>query len=124
MSLQCHIGFVALQFCAVATVFAETLLERHARDLATNPPDLYFRLVTPNTLHRFHMGERISITLEFSGGSPEKYKLNGATYDRSGRLPTEEFILDREDVTDPYQDYFGVGVLGSIAGGIRGNPVL
>ena len=70
------------------------------------------------------LGERIPITLEFSSGSPDKYKLNGATYDRSGRLPTQEFIPDREDVTDPYQDYLGSGVLGGIAGGLRGYPVL
>jgi hypothetical protein len=68
------------------------------------------------------MGELIPITLEFSSGSPDKYRLNGATYDRSGRLPTEEFVTERDDITDPYVDYFGV--MGGFAGGLRGYPVL
>src|ERR1700681_2445053 len=102
MRLQCQIefGFLALQICLIRPMWAETFNERHARDLATNPTDLYFQLGTPGTELRFEMGERIPINLEFSSSSPEKYKLNGATYDRSGRLPTEEFVLDREDVTD------------------------
>jgi hypothetical protein len=71
----------------------------------------------------FHIGERIPLTLAFSSDTPAKYKLNAASYDRSGRLPTEEFVMEKE-VTDPYLDYFGAGVLGGLAGGIRGYPVL
>jgi hypothetical protein len=70
------------------------------------------------------MGERIPIALEFSSSSPNKHKLNAANYDRSGRLPTEEFVVERDDVVDPYQDYFNIGVLGELAGGIRINPIL
>jgi hypothetical protein len=32
--------------------------------------------------------------------------------------------MDREDVVDPYLDYFATGVLGGMAGGLRGYPVL
>jgi hypothetical protein len=32
--------------------------------------------------------------------------------------------MDREDVVDPYLDYFAAGVLGGMAGGLRGYPVL
>lgn len=96
---------------------------RHQRDLSSNPSDLHFRLVTDG-VKTFHRGERIPLVLEFWSDSPEKYQLNDASYDRSGRLPTEEFVLDRNDVVDPYADYFFTGVLGGIGGGLRGNPVL
>jgi hypothetical protein len=65
---------------------------RHRRDLAANPGDLHFRL----SLQRgsavdaaaFHIGERIPLTLEFWSDSLNKFELQAATYDRSGRLPT------------------------------------
>lgn len=103
---------------------AESFESRHARDVSSNPSDLHFRLGTEDGTRRFHRGERIPITLEFWSDSPEKYKLDGATYDRSGRLPTEEFVLDRNDAVDPYADYFLTGVMGGLAGGLRGYPVL
>jgi hypothetical protein len=97
--------------------------ERYREARAANPPDLHFVLRT-TTPAQFHPGERIPLTLEFSSTAAEKYRLNGATYDRSGRLPTEEFALDRDDVADPLIDYFGSGVIGGIAGGIRGYVAL
>ncbi|MGA2144201.1 MAG: hypothetical protein ABSH49_04480 [Bryobacteraceae bacterium] len=120
-----RLAFAALAIQSLAApLFGADFDSRHARDLAGNPADLYFQLDTASGQHSFQIGERIPLTLAFSSDSIEKYKLNGATYDRSGRLPTEEFVLDREDVTDPYQDYFGAGVLGWLAGGLRGYPVL
>ncbi len=105
-------------------LLAEDFESHHARDAAGDPTDLHFRLDTADGKRSFHIGERIPLRLQFSSDSPEKYKLNGATYDRSGRLPTEEFVLEREDVTDPFQDYYGSGVLGWIGGGLRVDPVL
>lgn len=96
---------------------------RHAGDLAGNPSDLHFRLDTLSGQRAFHKGERIPLTLAFSSDTPAKYKLNAARYDRSVRLPTEEFVMEQE-AADPYLDYFGAGVLGGLAGGIRGYPVL
>jgi hypothetical protein len=73
--------------------------------------------------HAFHIGERIPIILAFSSDMPDKYKLDGGTYDRGGRLGTEEFVMEKE-ATDPYIDYFGSGVLGGEMGGRRTTPVL
>ncbi len=114
---------LAVLFLSVLPLGAETFVEQHARDVATNPADIRFLLTTGGP-SRFHSGERIPISLEFSSTSHEKYKLNGASYDRSGRLPTEEFVLERADIVDPFEDYFGIGVLGGIGGGLRGYPVL
>jgi hypothetical protein len=81
-------------------------------------------LETAGGQRTFRLGERIPLTLSFSSDTPEKYKLNGATYDRSGRLPTEEFVLDRDDVADPSEEYFGTGVMSWLGGGLRTSPVL
>ena len=105
-------------------VFGQSFNQRNVRDVAGNPTDLHFGLDTVDGQRAFRIGERIPLTLRFSSDSPGKYKLNGSTYDRSGRLPTEEFVLEREDIVDPYQDYFGTAVLGGLAGGLRGYPVL
>ncbi len=113
---------------AVSTLFVQqsisqpTFEERYRQSRAANPDDLEFSLLAAG--HRFHPGEIIRLTLQFSSTSPNKYLLNGATYDRSGRLPTEEFVLDRTDVPDPLSDYFGSGVMGGLGGGLRSQPVL
>ncbi|HTR34399.1 MAG TPA: hypothetical protein VMH80_00760 [Bryobacteraceae bacterium] len=119
-------GFLGVLIAVVLRppVHAQSFDIRHQRDLSSNPGDLHFRLATADGVTTFHRGERIPLTLEFWSDSPDKYKLNGATYDRGGRLPTEEFVLDRNDVVDPYADYFSTGVLGGLAGGLRTYPVL
>ena len=98
--------------------------ERHKLDSAANPPDLRFVLRTTISQTQFHSGERIPITLEFSSGATDKYRLDAATYDRSGRLPNEEFVMERHDVVDPLTDFFNSGVMGWLGGGLRGTPVL
>ena len=127
-------GMTRVLICTMALLAAPLLFAqappaaafdvRHRLDFAANPPDLTFTLRTTSGQKEFHPGERIPITLEFSSSTTDKYRLNGATYDRSGRLPTEEFVMDRRDAVDPLVDYFGSGVMGGAAGGIRGEPVL
>jgi hypothetical protein len=121
MRLSCWIAFTVIP---IAVLRAETFDERHVRDLAAGPGDLQFRLSVAAPGGPFHAGERIPIALEFSSSSPEKYRLDGATYDRSGRLRSEEFVLERTDVVDPFQDYFRSSLFGGIGGGLRNSPVL
>lgn len=99
---------------------------RHAQDQSTsNPADLHFHIGVAGEPRRFHIGERIPLALSFSSDTPKKYQLNGATYDRSGRMHTEEFIAERDSgFHDPYRDYFGLGLLGYIGGGLRNDPLL
>src|ERR1700752_2820264 len=73
---------------------------------------------------QFRPGEIIPIELEFSSATPKRFTVDGATYDRSGRLTIDEFVIDRiDDVSDPMVDYFG-SIGGYIGGGIRGMGVL
>jgi hypothetical protein len=69
---------------------------------------------------QFRPGEVIPIELEFSSAIPKRFVVDGATYDRSGRLTMDEFRVDPADaVTDPMLDYFS-SIGGSIGGGLRG----
>ena len=73
---------------------------------------------------RFHTGEIIPIELVFTSQSPNRFVLDSATYDRSGRLTLDEFHVEPIDrVSDPLLDYFAAAA-GFIGGGIRGMPVL
>ena len=72
---------------------------------------------------QFRPGEAIPVELEFTSATTGRYSVDGATYDRSGRLTIDEFVIDRiDEVSDPLLDFFGSG--GGIGGGIRGIGVL
>ena len=93
-----------------------------AQAAATAPVTLTLRL--PDARHQFRPGQIIPIELEFDSATPKRFAVDGATYDRSGRLTIDEFAIDRiDDVSDPMLDYFG-SIGGSIGGGIRGIGVL
>lgn len=73
---------------------------------------------------QFRPGEAIAVELAFSSATAKRFTVDGATYDRSGRLTIDEFVIDRvDDVSDPMLDYFG-SIGGYIGGGIRGIGVL
>jgi hypothetical protein len=73
---------------------------------------------------QFRPGEIIPIELEFNSSVPERFVVDGATYDRSGRLTIDEFRIEPNDaVTDPMLDYFA-SLGGSIGGGLRTMGVL
>lgn len=89
---------------------------------ATAPVTLTLRLADQR--RQFRPGEVIAIELHFSSAAAKRFSVDGATYDRSGRLTIDEFLIDRiDDVWDPMLDYFG-SIGGSIGGGIRGIGVL
>ena len=82
------------------------------------------RLRLADDRRQFRPGEVIPVELEFNSTIPKRFTVDGATYDRSGRLTIDEFTIDRiDDVTDPALDYFG-SVGGYIGGGLRNIGVL
>ena len=73
---------------------------------------------------QFRPGEIIPIELEFRSATPKRFAVDGATYDRSGRLMIDELVVDPiDDVSDPMLDYFGSSG-GFIGGGLRSIGVL
>ena len=91
---------------------------------AKNPEGLLFTVRLKDDKKQFQMGELIPLELSFSSSKPETFTLDAATYDRSGRLFCDGFVLDRRDgVIDPLADYFhSAGFM--MIGGLRSIPVL
>ena len=64
----------------------------------------------------FHIGETIPLRLAFSSSVKDRYQINMAQYDRSGRMDYEHFNLSpAEGAVDPLE-----GHLGGIGGGLTG----
>lgn len=90
---------------------------------AANPPDLRFEVRFGGGESTFVQGELIPLELVYSSSTPERYELDAATYDRSGRLHSERFEIEPErGAVDPLRDYFSSGLF--TMGGIRSVPVL
>jgi hypothetical protein len=69
---------------------------------------------------QFRTGEIIPIELTFESALRGRFVVDGATYDRSGRLTIDEFHLSPlSEVTDPMLDYLGTmsGIIGGVSGG-------
>jgi hypothetical protein len=55
----------------------------------------------------FHQGELIPLTLSFTSKNANRYQINMAGYDRSGRINYEKFLVTPTDGTkDPLVTYF------------------
>lgn len=109
---------------APASAAAEEIPEvaEHRRLVGQNPDGLTFTISLPDGT-RFRQGERISVELAFSSSLPDTFKLNGALYDRSGRLKVDEYRVFPAGTSDPLADYFGTET-GFAGGGLRTMPVL
>ncbi len=92
---------------------------------AENPAGLIFIVQLKDKGTQFHQGEIIRLELSFSSSIARRFVLDNASYDRSGRLAIDTFVLDRRDSTvDPLYDYFNSGLFGFMGGGLRGMPEL
>jgi len=86
-------------------------------------PPVTLILRTSQDRHTFHPGEIIPIELEFSSAIKGRYVVDGATYDRSGRLTIDTYRVSPDrGVVDPLLDYLAFGSF--MGGGIRGMGVL
>lgn len=61
----------------------------------------------------FHVGERIPLELRFTSDSLNRYEINLARFDRSGRMQSEQFdVYPKTGWTDPLAAYFANGYAG------------
>ncbi len=59
----------------------------------------------------FHIGERISLQLDFTAAADAHLGVTTASYDRGGRLNIESFeVSPTSGFTDPWAAYFNAGV--------------
>jgi hypothetical protein len=65
------------------------------------------QLIISSKSAQFYAGEIIPLDLVFSSSVPQRYEINNASYDRSGRMGYEQFIVEPKDATrDPLYLYF------------------
>jgi hypothetical protein len=109
----------------LAGVLAGLVLASQTVVAAAQTPDtVTLTLRLAGDRRQFRPGETIPIELVFDSRAPKRYVVDGATYDRSGRLTIDEFRLSPMSlVTDPMLDYFAV-VGGYLGGGLRSTGTL
>src|SRR5262249_58193483 len=74
------------------------------------PPDVRLQLQTDSAKTKFQIGEMIPLKLSFTSSSHKKYQINMATYDRSGRMSYETFLVEPgAGWSDPLRRYFAYG---------------
>jgi hypothetical protein len=89
-----------------------------------NPAALSFTVRFANGKTTFQQGEIIPLELAFSSSKPGAFSIDSASYDRSGRLFIDTFVVDaKTGVTDPLMEYFRAQDF-FMMGGLRGYPEL
>ena len=71
----------------------DAFLREHDDDKAKDPKELSFTLRLKNNRKQFQLGEIIPLELSFASSKPNAYTLDAATYDRSGRLHSDYFVI-------------------------------
>ena len=103
----------------------DAFLRQHSERRAKNPEAVSFTVRLKDDQKQFQIGEVITLELSFASSKPEAYRLDAATYDRSGRLHSDGFAVDpRDAVADPLEDYFGQDLGLFMMGGLRSIPDL
>src|SRR5262245_11966819 len=96
----------------------DAFVARNREAVRKNPEGVSFTLSLEEDKIQFKPGEIIRVEFSFTSDAPNVYDLNGATYDRGGRLGLDKYFLDhKKGVVDPLSDRTpGPG------GGIRSDP--
>ena len=118
MSLVLLLASIARPFPAEAAQASDPI--------ATPPPasaPVTLLVRTTGGTRQFRPGAIITIELEFNSTVPKRFVVDGATYDRGGRLTIDEFTIEpNAAVSDPLLDYFAWN--GGSLGGLRSMGVL
>ena len=82
-----------------------------ARVCAQTPPAdprIVLQVSLAGSQREFHIGETIPLQLSFTSAVKNHYQINGAQYDRSGRMNYEEFVLSpAQGFVDPLPGHQG-----------------
>ena len=125
MKLFLSLLFLFASGFAAVSAQSDPFIREHTARRAKNPKELLFTVQVKDNRKQFQFGEVIPLELSFAASKPNTFKLDAGTYDRSGRLHTDSFVVDRRaDVIDPLHDYFHSGFFIFMGGGLRGIPDL
>lgn len=118
------ICFLCLSVFSVSAQEGDSYLKTYQERIEKNPKDVDFAIRFKNDQTKFRQGEIIPVDLSFKTSTPNRYDFLNRTYDRSGRLDLDGFIIDKKEQTfDPLYDYFYRGGMMS-SGGLYTNPTL
>jgi hypothetical protein len=85
-----------------------------------NSSEVAFHVGIKDGKSQFYLGEVIPLELTFTSKMPKLYQINMARYDRSGRMPYEQFLVNPDGSWgDPLQSYFNSS-MGWMGGGLTG----
>jgi hypothetical protein len=114
-------GPVSLLLCVLGLVAGVPLHSQTPPQPAAEVVTLTLRV--PDGARQFRIGEIIPLELEFASAVSARYYVDGATYDRSGRLLLEQFQIEpTAGTSDPLLDYFAQAAF--IGGGLRSRHAL
>ena len=120
-------GFVVAQpICVAQSRERETdaFVRENNTKRAQNPDGVLFTVRFKDNQKQFHQGEVMRLELSFASTKPHTFAVDAATYDRSGRLESDHFVVDQPDAAvDPLYDYFH-SFFGFVGGGLRSIPEL
>ncbi|HEY3580157.1 MAG TPA: hypothetical protein VGK82_06415, partial [Pyrinomonadaceae bacterium] len=103
---------------------ADAFVRENNTKRAQNLDGVSFTIRFKDNQRQFQQGELMRLELSFASTKPHTFVVDAATYDRSGRLDCDNFVLDQYDaVVDPLYDYFH-SFMGFVAGGLRSIPEL
>lgn len=115
-----------LRFLPACCILLQCFAAAFGQSASSVPPDITrdvtLTVSTADGRSSFRMGELIPLKLAFNSALHGKYQVDLATYDRSGRMMEESFLIRPESGwVDPLKVWFGSG---GIMGGLRGIGVL
>ena len=116
-------GLVVQPVCTAQTREREkdAFVRENNTKRAQNPDGVLFTIRFKDDQKQFRQGEVMRLELGFASPKPHTFTVDTGTYDRSGRLESDKFVVDQPDaVVDPLDDYFHSYLFGFIGGGLRG----
>lgn len=112
---------LVIAFAAASLPFTVSGHQQSSSSSGAAPVTLTIRFMDGRT--QFRPGETLPLELLFDSSVPKRFVVDGATYDRGGRLTIDDFAVEPNDaVRDPLLDYFALG--GGSLGGLRSMGVL
>ncbi len=113
----CALALLSLAFTSFASLPALGKQSATSGAVTQTPQDVRLQVQIDGGKTQFQTGEIVPLKLSFTSSAAKKYQINMATYDRSGRMNYEKFLIEPESGwSDPLQTYFRNGA--SMMGGL------
>lgn len=108
----------ALSTACLGILCCRLTFPRGCPGAASSKDDAGLRLCLSTDSRTYRRGQVILLKLSFTSSIPDRYEINLARYDRSGRMNYEQFLLyPKEGTSDPLQLYFS-SIGGYLGGGL------